>query len=591
MKLKTKLILGLGVLFLLIIVLSVVGVKYSYDLKSDTDNILADNYATLRYTKDMLRVLQNPTENSLEEFNTILVEQEGNITETGEKKATQKLRNSFASYKSTGNASDLSEMKQFIFEITEMNMQAVEKRSETAKETADRAVFWIVSTGTLCFIIALIFLIKFPSTVIDPIVGITQSIEKVSDNNYSERLNYGGDNELGKMAKAFNSMSQKLEEYNNSNLAQIMVEKNRIDTLISTMKDPVICLDENLKIVFANYEAHNTLGLEESKLVGKYAQELASRNEVIKLMIRDLVRIEETSAGDTIAETLHNANMSDTKEVLDFEVNGTQKHFEKRTLHTVIVPTGETEKKLIGHVILLKDITSYKASDSAKTKFITDVSREYNLPVTSIEMNIENLLSGKLGKISAEQKTVLETIEDDTEKLLDITDELLSIAQIENKTIEVSNSRINPIELLNKAVRANQTLATKKNIEFDIESSSNIPKLLADQDRTAWVLKKLISNAIRYSNPNSAIKLAIAQDDSKVEISVSDSGKGISSEYLDKVFDRYFRFPDSDKQANGLGLAICKELMQEQGGDISVKSEEGVGSTFTITLMRKKNIG
>lgn len=591
MKLKTKLTLGIGLLFLLLIVLSAVGVRYSYELKSDTDNILVDNYTTIRYMKESLYLLENPNESSLKKFNDVLTNQEKNITEDGEQEATQKLRNSFDSYQSTGNNSDLKDMKQSIFEITEMNMKAVENRSEIAKDTADRAVFWIVITGTLCFIIALILLIRFPSMLIDPITGITHSIEQISNNNYSERINYGGDNELGKMARAFNSMTQKLEEYNNSNLAKIMVEKKRIDTLVSSMQDPVIGLDDNLKIVFANAEAHKALGFKENILVGKYAQELSKSSEVVKSMIKDLVLIEETSAGDTIVETLHNANMADNKQVLEFEVEGEQNYFEQETLHTIVTPTGETDKKVIGHVILLKNITEYKASDTAKTKFITDISREYNLPVTSIEMHIQSLLSGNAGKLSKEQKELVEIIEDDAEKLLDITDELLNISQIDNKRIAVSYSRINPIELLNKAVRESKSLASKKQIDFDIESPSNIPKLLADQDRTAWVLSKLVANAVRYSEQNSAIKLVISQDDSKVEISVSDSSKGISAKYLDKVFDRYFRFPESDKQANGLGLAICKELMNEQGGEISVQSEAGLGSTFTITLPRKKSVG
>ncbi len=591
MKLKTKLTLGVGFLFLLIILLSVVGVKYTYDLKNDADNILVDNYATLRYMKEALYVLENPTEASLKKFNDLLIDQEGNITEIGEQETTQKLRNSFESYKSTGNASDLSEMKQSIFKITEMNMQAVERRSERAKETADRAVFWIVLTGTACFIIAFILLIKFPSTVIDPITGITQSIEQISQNNFSERVNYGGNNELGKLSKAFNSMTQKLEEYNNSNLAQIMVEKERVDTLVRSMKDPVIVLNENLKVVFVNSEATKLIGLKEKSLVGRYAQELSVNNEIVRLLIKDLVVLEKTSVGDSIAETLHNFNqMKDRKEILPLELEEGQHYFEKETLHTIITPTGETKKKLIGHVILLKDVTKHKDSDSEKIKFITDISREYNVPVTSVEMDLQDLLSGKVGKLNKEQKELLENIEDNTEKLLEITDELLNISQIDNKRIEVTYSRINPVELLNKAVRANQALATKKNIEFDIESPSKIPKIRADQDRTAWVLTKLIANAVRYSDSNSVLKLSINEDDLKVEISVSDSGKGISSEYLGKVFDRYFRFPEHDKQANGLGLAICKELMMEQGGQISVKSQTGKesGSTFTITLLRKK---
>ena len=115
--------------------------------------------------------------------------------------------------------------------------------------------------------------------------------------------------------------------------------------------------------------------------------------------------------------------------------------------------------------------------------------------------------------------------------------------------------------------------------------SENVNFVLADKEKTAWVITNLLSNAIRYADENSTIKIKIEESlNNKVEISVTDQGQGILPEYIDKIFDRYYRVPGTQKEGTGLGLSISKEFIEAQGGNISVKSEYGVGSTFVVSL-------
>ncbi len=159
MKIKTKLTLGVGLLFLLIILVSAVGVKYSYDLKQETENILTSNYNTLQYARNMLVALEDSSENAWHIFEVNLQHQANNISEIGEKEITIELRNNFAAYKSsTTDQVLLSEIRTGIFRIMEMKMQAIERKSELAKATAGRAAFLIAITGTMCFLIAFILL-------------------------------------------------------------------------------------------------------------------------------------------------------------------------------------------------------------------------------------------------------------------------------------------------------------------------------------------------------------------------------------------------------------------------------------------------
>ena len=127
-------------------------------------------------------------------------------------------------------------------------------------------------------------------------------------------------------------------------------------------------------------------------------------------------------------------------------------------------------------------------------------------------------------------------------------------------------------------------MAEQKNIELRLQMENNLPDVLADNEKTAWVLTNLLSNAVRYSYENSAIYIIIASTDDQVRIAVKDAGQGIEGQYRDKIFERYFRIPGTKKEGTGLGLSISKEFIEAQGGTITVESEYGSGSIFSFTL-------
>jgi PAS domain S-box-containing protein len=571
MKIKTKLTLGVGLLFSLIILLIVVGTAYINELKNDTENILVANYNSLKYSRDMLIALEERTEKTIQEFDTNLQNQEQNITEIGEPEVTSEIRRSFESFKQNKSDSSLEQtIKKDIFKLMDMNMQAIQRKSEIAENTANKAVFWIAITGTMCFLIAFILLINLPSNIANPIKELTESIQQIAAENYSQRVHFESHSEFGQLAKSFNTMAEKLEEYNSSNLAKLMLEKKRIETLINNMHDPVIGLDENLRIIFANEEAIKISGLNQIDLLGKSAQEISVRNDLIRMLIQDLVLIES----DVIQK----------KEPLKIYAENKESYFEKETLHISITPTGEENSKLVGHVIFLRNVTSYKELDFAKTNFIATVSHEFKTPISSIKMSLQLLENEQIGELNHEQKNLVESIKDDANRLLKITGELLNMTQVESGNIQLAILPSDPKEILSYAINATKTQAEQKHISFEIDCPENISKVQADKEKTAWVLTNLISNAIRYSYDNSTIFLTIQQSANKIQFSVRDTGQGIAPQYREKIFDRYFRVPGTKKEGTGLGLSISKEFIEAQGGQIIVDSELGVGSTFILSL-------
>ena len=571
MKIKTKLTLGVGLLFILIILLSIVGAFNINALKSDTENILKANYNSLLYSRNILSVLNNPSEKTIQVIEDNLKKQENNATEIGELDANVELRNNIEAYKkNNSNSSVQLAIQENLFQIMDMNMQAIQRKSEVAKTTADKAVFWIVVTGTICFLIAFILLVNLPSNIANPIKELAESIKQIAAKNYSKRVHFESHSEFGELAKSFNSMAEKLEEYNNSNLAKLMMEKKRIETLINNMHDPVIGLDENLKVIFANEEALKIIGSTANEIIGHFTQELALKNDLVRNLITDLM--------------IENPILGQKQAPVKIFAENKESYFEKETLHISIVPTGETNSILVGHVIFLRNVTSYKELDFAKTNFIATVSHELKTPISSIKLSLQLLENAEIGHLNDEQKNLVESIKDDATRLLKITGELLNMTQVESGNIQLSIMPADPKEILLYAINATQTQADQKQIKFNIECPESISKVQADNDKTARVHTSLLPNATRYSYYTLTIYLSIIETKNNVQISVRDRGQGIAPQYKDKVFDRYFRVPGTKKEGTGLGLSISKEFIEAQGGQISVETEFGAGSKFSITL-------
>ncbi|HAT93836.1 MAG TPA: PAS domain-containing sensor histidine kinase [Sphingobacterium sp.] len=572
MKTKAKLRFGVGLLFILIVALAAISGWYVNLLKKDTNNILVANYNTLLYSRNMLLSLEHISsdQKAIDSFQHELNLQTRNTTEAGEIETTNLIVKHFELLKKQPQNVQLASLiRKDIAQLMRLNMDAINRKSNIADHTAERAILIISFTGGLCFLIAVILLVNLPSNIADPIRGLTESIKEIAAQNYSKRVNFGGHGEFGDLARSFNTMAEKLEEYSDSKLDKILKGKKRIETLIDNMHDAVIGIDENRKILFANDEALKISGLHRIDCIGKPIQDIAVTNDLIRNIIKDIFL-----SGTKTTKT----------EQLKIYADGKESYFEKEVIDINIVPTGETESKFIGQVILLRNITPFKELDLAKTNFMGTVSHEFKTPISSIQMGVQLLENEKVGQLNIEQRELINGIKDDTARLLKITGELLNITQVESGTIQIKlmPSPIAPI--IEYAVNANKSAAENKNISIEIENAVNIQNVLTDSEKTAWVLTNLISNGIRYSYENSTIYIKIDKEANQVRFSVTDSGQGIQPQYLKKIFERYFRIPGTKKEGTGLGLSISKEFIEAQGGTIWVESDYGSGSSFYFTL-------
>lgn len=573
MKIKTKLTFGVGLLFLLILALAAISGWYIHQLKKDTNNILVANYNTLQYSRNMLIALEDIGEDSsaINTFNENLIKQQQNVTEIGEKEVTNLVMKHFSMLRNNSEDTVLiSSIRGDITELMRLNMEAIERKSNIADATAQKAIVIISATGSLCFLIAFILLVNLPSSIAKPIKELSESIKEIAAQNYKKRVHFESHSEFGDLAKSFNSMAEKLEEYSESRLDKILKGKKRIETLINIMHDPVIGIDETNKVLFANDEALKITGLEEKDVIGRQIQDIAVINDLIRDIIKDIFRFE---AGKIKSEQLK------------IFADGKESYFEKEILDINITPTGETQSQFIGKVIMLRNITPFKELDLAKTNFMGTVSHEFKTPISSIKMSLQLLENKQIGDLNIEQKNLVESIKEDTHRLLKITGELLNVTQVESGSIQINIQPTDISEIVSYAVNATRSLAEQNKVEIEIFQDSKIHTVMADGEKTAWVLTNLLSNAIRYSYENASVKIEIKKDaDGKIKFLVTDTGQGIQPQYLTKIFERYFRIPGAKKEGTGLGLSISKEFIEAQGGKIGVQSDYGAGSTFSFVL-------
>lgn len=570
MRIKTKVTLGVVFLFVVIIGIGGLGLYYISRLSDDSENILKDNYESLEYTKTIIKNCDSLFVDSAKSIQVIeqnLQLQEQNVTEPEEHQATVELRQVFEKMKNSRISHDhVSAIRKSCIDIQDVNMKAIIRKNSLTQQTASNASTYVIIIVTVFSLIAFTFIINFPGYVADPIVQLTQSIKSIAEKNYEERLHFDRNDEFEELAEAFNQMAEKLDEYEHSNLAGILFEKKRIETIINRMSDPVIGLDEQKKTVFANDQALLLLNLSSTQIIGRYAPDVALENDLFRALIKQDSQ-SKTDSG-----------------LIKIVIEGKENYFSKENINIRHNPTGEKEPVNIGQVILLKNVTPYKELDLAKTNFIATISHELKTPIASLQMCVKLLLDKRVGSLNEEQQNILQTLNDETVRLSKLTNELLDLSQVETGNIKLDIKKTDPKEIISFALEAVKFQAERKQVKVEVKISDN-SLIQADVNKTTWVLINFLTNAVRYSPENGKVVLKCEVQNEGVTFSVEDFGPGIEKQYIGRLFEKFFQVPGTPS-GTGLGLAISKEFIEAQGGNIKVESQVGKGSIFSFELKK-----
>lgn len=579
MKVKSKLRLGFGFLFLVVLFFGIVSLFYIYNISDSAKVILKNNYESLSFAREMRAVLDENklplNAKALNEFDRQLALQEKNITEKGEEEATVALRKTFKTLQlSTGTAQEnetaVYHARSLLREIEALNMHAIVRKNEAAQASVNKATLLLGITATITFLILFSFTVNFPGFIADPLRKVVDGIREISRKNYNQHLDFSADDEFADVAAAFNEMSTRLMDWENSNLATVLSEKQRIETIIEQMQDAIIGLNEKQEILFINQVAEDILNLKEQKLVGQPASKFTATNDLFKSIIEN-----------------------DAIKSFKIALDGKESYFQLDS-REIVIPNLDNKpnnvldigSRSVGRVYVLRNITEFKERDEAKTNFIATISHELKTPISSIKMSLKLLQDQRIGPVNPQQSELMGHINEDSDRLLKITSELLDLSQVETGNIQLNFVLSDPLDIVNYALNSVRFAAEQKGITLKIDAMANLPKVYVDMEKTAWVLVNFLSNALRYSGEKSKVLIELKEKDHQVVFGVRDFGKGIDEQYQKRLFERYFQVPTDgqNKSGSGLGLAISKDFIEAQQGRIWVESAIGEGSTFYFAL-------
>ena len=446
MRIQRRITLGIGILFTMILLLGIQSVGYVRQLSRATGTILADNYNSLQYAGEMLRSLNDIGQDSISRhaLRENLALQQQNITEISEKETTAALERHVASLSDPVTEAEIRTVREDLFRIMELNMAAIRAKSAGVEQRADYAMWWLIAVAALCALIAGGILVWFPQSVLRPIDALKKGITQIANHNYRERLDFPGNREFESVAESFNDMAAKLDEYRRSSLDDLMTAKKRIEAIVDTLHEPIVGLGPDRRILFMNREAFSVLNLREDA-VGRDAAEVALSNDLLRRLVRG------------VNDTKKDAD----KEPLKIYADNKESYFQVENTPLYITPVGGREQQFVGNLIVLNNVTRFKELDSAKTNFISTVSHEMKTPISSILMSLQLLGDDRLGTLNGEQKQLVTSIKESSDRLLSITGELLNMTQIETGKLKLIPKVTKPIELIDYAVKATQVLAER----------------------------------------------------------------------------------------------------------------------------------
>ena len=374
--------------------------------------------------------------------------------------------------------------------------------------------------------------------------------------------------EVKELFNAFNQMSNRLHIYEEQNIEQLTLERNKLEAVLMSIANGVVVCDNNDNVVLINNHAHKLLELDDEQILNIKIQDYVDTEG--NFCFKD--KIEEFK--DTPLEVMEN-------KPLEFNIQ-----VDKRVIKSIISPMFTRNKDYVGYIIVLIDMTKEAEMDAMRSTFISNVSHELRTPVTVLRSYIDTLYNYGNEFDYDTQKEFIGTINQEIIRLQGMVNDILDFSRMEaNAQMEKSLNSV--YEVVDTCVSQVQALTKERNLKITVTKDDGIPEFLFNYDGIERALTNLLSNAIKYSPDNGEIKVNLTKIDNNAEITVTDQGCGIAPEFQKKIFDRFYRVENNihTVKGTGLGLHLVKQTIEKyHNGKVFVNSAAGQGSTFGIIL-------
>jgi len=418
----------------------------------------------------------------------------------------------------------------------------------------------ILISGTLIALgLTAILGVILSSTITNPIKEITKQATAVAEGNFDQQVKVQGTDEIGQLGQTFNFMMNRLKEA----LTLNEEEKEKLASVLTNMNDGVIATDDRGHVIVLNRRAKQILQTEEEATLGR---------EISEVLGIPMETIREFISGQ-VNTTL-----------LDIELPDEEEQLSVRITFTPIHRRGEG---LNGIIAVLQDVTDQEKLEQARREFVANVSHELRTPLTTIKSYLEALDDGAIEEPQLASRFINVT-RSETERMIRLVTDLLHLSRLDSKQSMISKSSTSVSEMLEEVADRFSFQLRQRKIRISIQVEPGVQRLLLDRDKIDQVLDNLVSNAIKYTGDEGAIRLSARNiDRDMLEITVQDNGIGIPKKDLSRIFDRFYRV-DKARSRNmggtGLGLSIAREIVKAHGGTIALDSEFGQGTRVTFTL-------
>ncbi|GAB3868148.1 ATP-binding protein [Hymenobacter segetis] len=434
--------------------------------------------------------------------------------------------------------------------------------------TARFAVLAFLAAGTA---VGITMMVRLPRIVVRPLHRLTADMERVAGPGPATRVAVGKRDEVGTVAAAVNLVLSQAQDERRATLAELFTERNRMESLVRSLDEGLLLLDEHGTIVLANPVACDLLGLPQTQLLGKSAQAVAATNELLRDLLIPLA--EANLAGDAVPDP-----------VFTFPHKGDAPHYQLSIspIEMAAGPGGKTVSG--GHIFCLRNVSDFKKLDEVKSTFLATISHELKTPLASIKLSLMLLQNPRT--TDAERQTLATGIGEETQRLLNMVGQLIEVSRLDaGAGIKLNVQPMHLAEVIRYATQTVHPQLHDKQIQLDLQLPEALPAVHGDVEKTTWVLINLLSNAIRYSPTGCPLIIRALPWGEMVRVSVEDCGPGIPAEYHKRIFQRFAGVPGQGGHgSSGLGLSISREFIGAQGGQLWVESQPAAGSRFLFTL-------
>ncbi|MFP4415690.1 MAG: two-component system histidine kinase PnpS [Chitinispirillaceae bacterium] len=418
----------------------------------------------------------------------------------------------------------------------------------------------ILVTGLIVILLSILASVALSRRLSRPLEYLRMGAQRFARGDLTMRLAIPDTVESAQLAEAMNTMAQQLDE----RIRTITRQRNQQDAILAAMVEGVIAIDNDEHIIMVNNAATRMLGKEPMEIVHRWVQE-AIRDVSLQRFIKTLL----TERIPQQQEIVLHQNGTER----ELQVNGTMLRGSRGGIK--------------GGLIVLHDVTTLKRLENIRKDFVANVSHELRTPLTSIKGFVETLLDGAMEE-RQERHRFLKIIANHVNRLNAIIEDLMTLSRLEkvdlDEKVHLETSSLDPI--VRDAVTVCSAKASQQRISISIEGERGLTAV-CNASLFEQALINLVDNAIKYSPPESHVRIGCTRLDGTISVSVTDQGPGIAQEHIPRLFERFYRIDKARSRklgGTGLGLAIVKHIMHANNGSITVESELGKGSMFTLLL-------